>query len=216
MPRLAILIPTLVAPKENPALKMREELLKRLLAMLGPQLDAYDGQVVAIVNPDSGDKKIGCKRNELLDQAASIGAEYVSFVDDDDLVSAEYVKLVIAAIESKPDVVGIRGWMVINDLADAKRPFHHSIRNQEWTERDGLYLRYPNHLNPVRLELAQQVRFRPELSFHEDRIYADGLRPLLKTEVMIEEPIYLYLYRQLKHRTETAGRRTPRLIRRPQ
>ena len=117
--------------------------------------------------------------------------EYVAFVDDDDLVSNDYVGFILRAIDREPDVVGLHG--IITTNGKNAKPFIHSIKYKTWFENNGIYYRYPNHLNPVKRVLALQVKF-PDKSHGEDRDYSDRLFPLLKTEVMIEDPIYFYLY----------------------
>lgn len=58
-----------------------------------------------------------------------------------------------------------------------------------------VYYRNPNHLNPVKKELAIQVPYK-EINFGEDKDYSERLFPLLKTEVYISGIIYYYLYSQ--------------------
>ena len=71
--------------------------------------------------------------------------------------------------------------------------------------RDGFGVQYrpTNHLNPVRTELAKQVRF-PEKDFGEDSDYCDKLYEsgLLKNEVIIEDKImYHYFWSEKGTRT---------------
>lgn len=139
-------------------------------------------------------KSIGEKRNRLLMLAQG---DYVAFVDDDDRVSSKYVPLILDAIKTGPDCVGMRGMIWI--AGSFAGYFEHSIRNNEWKDnwsgKGCVFVRPPNHLNPVKRDLAIQVKF-PELSYGEDKDYSTKLFPLLKTEVMIERPIYQYFQRQ--------------------
>ena len=59
------------------------------------------------------------------------------------------------------------------------------------------YFRNPNHLNPVKRELALNTKF-PKLDRFEDKDYSARLLKLLNTEEYIEEPIYHYLFRKDK------------------
>lgn len=173
--RLSILIPTLTS---------RAALLAGLMAHLGER----DGLEV-LIDLDEGERSIGTKRNALVERARG---DYVAFIDDDDWVCDDYVSRVIEATESDPDVIGLRGVMT----TDGKRPrtFEHSIRYSDWhAAADGTLCRCPNHINPVRREIAARVPFL-ELSFGEDKAYSLVLRPLLKTEVMLDEPAYFYRY----------------------
>ena len=79
----------------------------------------------------------------------------------------------------------------------AERSFH-MLSIKEWSEKEDLniaghkfYLRYPNHLNPVKREYALKVGF-PEISMGEDKSYSQRILQYLNTEEYIEEPIYFY------------------------
>jgi glycosyltransferase involved in cell wall biosynthesis len=134
-------------------------------------------------------KNIGTKRNELLMAAQG---DYIVFIDDDDTISSNYIAKILAATESNPDCIGISG-MITTNGAD-ERQWHISKDFGSWYEKDNIYYRTPNHISPVRRELALQAGF-PEIAHGEDYEYSMRLLPLLKTEVKIEENIYHYDYR---------------------
>jgi glycosyltransferase involved in cell wall biosynthesis len=189
-PKLSILIPTL---------KNRRQFFVRLYANLDIQKNLLeDSGQVEILYDTRDDISIGEKRNNLL--AWSKG-DYVAFIDDDDLVAPNYIELVLKAIESKPDVVGMN-LIMTTDGQNAERSFH-TIQCKEWFEKSyifqgkKIYFRCPNHLNPVKRELALQVKF-PDISMGEDKDYSYRLLPLLKTEEWIDQPIYFYLFRRNK------------------
>jgi len=160
----------------------REDLLNRLLKMLERQTSK---QVEILVEKDDKEMTIGTKRNRLLEQAKG---EYVCYIDDDDMVSGDYIPRILKALETNPDCCGIEG--KINRRKNANL-FIHSTQYKTWFEKDGIYYRCPNHLNPVRRELALQVKF-PNKNHGEDIDYSYGILPLLKNEVYIKEPIYFY------------------------
>jgi glycosyltransferase involved in cell wall biosynthesis len=177
------------------SIESRQRELRRLKSRLAPQLtDAVE----LLVNIDRGQKTIGRKRNELL---ADASGDYIAYIDDDDLVSDDYVEKILAATASDPDCCGMEGIITFN--GENPKQFIHSLRYREWFERDGVYYRNPNHLSPVRRELAAQIGF-PEKNYWEDRDYSARLLPLLKREVYIEGPIYFYLY---------VKRKKPRIVR---
>jgi glycosyltransferase involved in cell wall biosynthesis len=181
MKRLSILVPTI---------ESRSDKLARLLSILHPQLtDAVE----VLTELDDGQKSTGLKRNALLERASG---EYVCFVDDDDIVSSDYVKRILQATASKPDCVGIH---LLHFRNDALIGFSfHSVRYTCWHEESDLATGYirayrcPNHLNPVRREYALKCRF-PDSSFAEDRVYSLKIREYLRSEEFILEPIYCYL-----------------------
>jgi glycosyltransferase involved in cell wall biosynthesis len=170
------------------SLKSRAALLKRLQDRLAPQLTP---DVEVIVKTDGGQMPIGRKRNALLDEAKG---DYICFVDDDDLVSEDYVALILAACACRPDVVSFNLQHLLNGnhIGDTE----HSLRHEIWINDTSVfphkYYRCPNHLNPVRRDLALKVRF-PEKNTLEDKEYSIKLRPMLKTEVMIQKQIYYYM-----------------------
>jgi glycosyltransferase involved in cell wall biosynthesis len=177
------------------SIESRRRELRRLRSCLAPQLN---DAVELLVNIDRGEKTIGRKRNELLEEASG---DYIAYIDDDDLVADDYVEKILNAVDSKPDCCGMEGIITFNG-ANPRR-FIHSLRYREWFEEEGVYYRNPNHLSPVKRELALEIGF-PEKNYWEDRDYSARLLPLLKREVYIEGPIYYYLY---------VKRKKPKLLR---
>jgi len=166
--------------------------LVELLDVLQPQVSAYGDAVEIIIETDIGQATIGAKRNRLLDKAQG---EYVAFVDDDDLVSEDYVERILAALEHRPACVGIEGVYTQGRQRGRPRRFVHSIRYDRWySEGTGdaeVFYRPPNHLNPVARDLAATVRFA-DRSHGEDHDYSMRLRPLLQSEQFVEGPMYFY------------------------
>lgn len=148
------------------------------------------GLPVEIISDVSMLYNIGVKRNHLLNCARG---EYIVMVDDDDLVSPDYVAKILAATETKPDCIGISGKISFNGREE--RQWHISKEFKSWYEHLGIYYRTPNHISPVRRELALQVMF-PPIHFGEDAEYSRNLLPLLKTEVIIPGNLYYYRYEQ--------------------
>lgn len=162
---------------------------RRLEQVLRPQLG--DHCELLTHNAPRGTMTTGAKRNELLRAARG---KYIAFIDDDDLVTKDYVQRIRGAAESDPDCVGMEITMYRRGV-NPQRCIH-SMRFDRWFDvadgpRRRIYYRCPNHLNPVRRELAQAVGF-PDLTVGEDRAYSLAIRPLLTTEVMLEGPIYTY------------------------
>jgi glycosyltransferase involved in cell wall biosynthesis len=164
-------------------LNSRAQIFQNLARVLRSQSNQNVEMLAAL---DNGEKSIGTKRNELLE--ASKG-EYVVFVDDDDMVSPFFVSHILKAIESKPDCCGIEGIITQNNIGPKK--FIHSIQYQDWFEKDEVYYRCPNHLNPIKREIALDVKF-PDQSWQEDKDFSQRLKGKLKNEVYIPGPIYFY------------------------
>jgi glycosyltransferase involved in cell wall biosynthesis len=182
--KLSILICTL--PK-------RSAMFGRLHTSLWGPILPYAGEI-EILFDDSPIDTIGEKRNRLLDRAAG---EYVCFIDDDDSVSTDYIKLLMEAIESECDCASLKGEITI----DGGKPeiFEHSLKYKEWKtnpqESEIRYERFPNHLNLCRASIAKQFKY-PEKNHGEDYDWSTQVHKsgLLKTEYYIERVIYYYKY----------------------
>lgn len=166
------------------SLTQRFKTLKELTEELKKQ---KTDRVEILIEIDGGQITTGAKRNLLLERAKG---DYVAFVDDDDMVSDDYVSKILKAIETCPDCCGMEGIITFQKRQE-RRLFVHSIQHKEWYEMDKVYYRCPNHLSPVKRELALQTGF-PDKTIGEDRDYSMRLLPLLKTEVYIDGPIYFY------------------------
>lgn len=169
-----------------PTMPKRADFLRRLMDRLEPQL--VPG--VSIVT-DAGEESIGKKRTRMI---ANATADYISFVDDDDLVAADYVPRILRALEGSPDVVG----MVVHVTMDGRpwQPsplFEHSLRyrhNHQWAGR----LRPPHHLCAMRRSIAASVPF-PDMNWGEDVSWARKIEPHLHQEAWPgDDPLYFYDY----------------------
>lgn len=141
---------------------------------------------------DKNKMTIGEKRNNLINTA---NGKYISFIDDDDMVSADYVNSIYNRLLKAPDCVSITGIMTTNGMMPKK--FIHSLAYITYYEKNNIYYRCPNHLNPMLKAIALMVKF-PEQSHGEDTDFALRLQKtgLLKKEEFINYPIYFYQYVQ--------------------
>lgn len=167
--------------------------LARLLSGLAPQIAPGAELLIA---SDAGEVSIGAKRQRLLEQARG---EFVVFIDDDDTVADNYVARLLGAIRAHPDVdcVTFRSQRYCDGAYEAECIYSLANRtNDGCEERDGVrtYIRFPYHVTPVRRELALQVGFE-ELDHREDTDFAERLRPRLRSEVHLDDPLYTYWWR---------------------
>jgi glycosyltransferase involved in cell wall biosynthesis len=164
----------------------RAEKLKRLLAILRPQITAD----VEIITDDRGRHiTTGQKRNELLHKAKGI---YSVFIDDDDIVSHDYVLKVLQASIHNPDCITFRGHMTTNGF----NRVNFVLRlGEKYEERNGIYYRFPNHIVPIKTQIGRQVAFE-NITHGEDYKWALQIkdRNLLKTEFYIDSELYHYDY----------------------
>lgn len=170
------------------SLQKRKCLLRRLINILDPQIDKYKSDIEILTDIDNGKLSIGQKRNKLIKKASG---KYIAFIDDDDLVFSNYIDKIMIALESNKDCCGLEG--IITTNGRDPRVFIHSIKYNRWFTKRRIYYRSPNHLNPVKRQIALKIKF-PHINKGEDRNFSRNIRPLLRTEEYIKGPIYKYLY----------------------
>lgn len=180
---MAITLSILIATMPTRAAK-----LASLMAILNTQIT----HEVEIITDASMNYNIGTKRNKLLSLASG---EYIVFADDDDFLSNNYVSLILDACKLGCDCIGISGTITTN--GHNKRQWHISKKYGSWYEFGMVYYRTPNHISPVKRELALKAGF-PEITFGEDAEYSRRLLPFLKTETIITQPLYHYDYYENK------------------
>lgn len=166
----------------------RTAMFTPLKAEIERQMSYHPGQVELIVNEHETDC-VGKKRNDLLDMATG---SHVVFIDSDDAIPPYYVAKILPIIEHvNPDCIGINGVITFN--GGNARKWYISKDYRGWYEENEEYFRTPNHISPVRRELALMVGF-PEVSFGEDFSFSKRLHSLLRQEAKIDEPMYFYHY----------------------
>ena len=138
---------------------------------------------------------IGEKRNRLLEMSTGL---YTAFIDDDDWISPDYVKEVLGALESRPDVVGIVGEISVDNprrFGKITKRFYHTLANRSYRNSPRGFERPPNHLNPMRRDVSTAFKFIDE-SMGEDTDWAMRIcrEQILKSEVFINRILYYYDY----------------------
>lgn len=182
---LSILIPTL---------KSRRTFLSDLLFVLNEQIykAGYLHEIEILTHDGEKPMKIGKKRNELLNNAKG---EYVCFIDDDDMVSSDYIETIMQGILKGADCVSLRGVRKEDGKIDGV--FEHSIKyNAYKTTKNAIkYERYPNHLNTIKASIAKQFKFQ-EINHGEDTDWATQIfqSGLIKTEYYTDKELYFYNY----------------------
>lgn len=153
------------------------------------------GDIEVLVCDDNGYYSIGSKRNTLLEWAKG---DYLCFFDDDDLPGETYIEEMMNAINGGYDCCELIGEITI----DGEHPklFKHFLGCEKYDEIDGVYVRYPNHLNCIKSDIAKQFKF-PDFSHGEDTDWATQIHKsgLLKTMYPVNKIIYHYKYRSIKN-----------------
>lgn len=186
---LSILIPTLSERFQQFSI-LRKELYS--------QIRGRNNEVEVLSLTDQRQETTGAKRNKLLNQAKG---EYVVFFDDDDWPEACYIDEILKGCSTGADCMAINGTITTNGK-DLKRWYisidHQYISSTDLLGRE-IYLRYPNHITPIRREHALKIGF-PDKTIGEDYDFATRMKEacLLKSEHTIIPPIYHYRFKSNK------------------
>lgn len=174
-----------------PTLGQRTGLFSRLMSVLMPQVDAADGRVKVLAWFNNGEPGLPHIRQGLV---MATETDYMSFVDDDDLVPAYFVEKTLDAMEQKPDYVGWKTRYYVDGVIRALVVQGLHVGHKWYSEGNTLY-RDVTHINPCKTKLAKLADFRniyPERI--EDRAWVRQMRPHLKEQVFIDEIMYYYYY----------------------
>jgi hypothetical protein len=144
----SVLIPTI--PGRETSLKRLLESIHEKTKRICPTL-----RVEISVGFDNRETSIGMKRESLLQNAKG---KYASFVDDDDEITDAYIEDLAATIEGNYHVMRLRGTM-------SGYHFVHSTDNKltDPMARGSEFLRPPNHLNPMLVDVAKFVHYKDSL-----------------------------------------------------
>jgi len=164
--------------------------LSQLLQVLTPQRTT---EVEVLVESDNGSMTTGMKRNILLQRSTG---KYVVFIDDDDMVSSTYIKDILTAAESNPDAIVFNGTMTTDGRDERK---WYISKDYSYEAKNRAYYRYPNHIVPIRREIAMAFPFM-DIRIGEDYAWATAIHNagLIKSEVKIEKELYHYQFRTNK------------------
>lgn len=175
----------------------RAEYLHRLTLSLDLQLSRRP-DVALLIRTCDPTLTLGVNR-EILRREST--AEYIAFMDDDDLPASDYIDTILPLLDGS-DYVGFDLQCYI-DGKPIDRVTKHSLAYGGWYETDECYARDISHVNPIRRDLAL---VEPMEGGHgEDKRWADRMRArgIVKTENYIPRVMYHYFFRSEKHYTET-------------
>lgn len=163
---------------------IQEQLFTQYNAL--PELDRE--RVEIIVLTDNKKMMLGHKRNVMVDIAQG---KYITFVDDDDRVSDDYIAELLAATASDADSIVFTAMVSLNG-AEAL-PCYYSKDFKRDYNKPKAYYRIPNHICCVKRERSLKSSF-PNILYGEDAGYGKVLLPFLKTEHKIDKVLYYYDY----------------------
>ena len=137
-----------------PTIPGREEKLRNLIRSIYDKVARIcpDLRLEICLSFDNRETSVGTKRQQLLTQAKG---KYLSFIDDDDEITDAYVEDLKACFDGGHPVMRLRGQI-------SPYTFTHSLENSLATTmaRGDVFLRPPNHLNPMMADVAKFVQFK--------------------------------------------------------
>ena len=166
----------------------RSQMFNAIKAKILNQIEKAKTNEVEVLSNDRLDITTGEKRNLLLAQSKG---DFIVFVDDDDDVYEYYVAEIVNTINENPniDCIGTNG--IISFNGQNSKQWFISISYKHWHESAGVYYRTPNHISPIRREIAIGIGF-PNQHHGEDFAYSMSILPHLHKEAIIAKPLYHY------------------------
>jgi glycosyltransferase involved in cell wall biosynthesis len=186
--------------------------LQRMMNRLLPQVERAKGQIEVLVFYNNMEHKIGYFRQKIMDEAQG---EYISFIDDDDLVVANFCDAILPLLDGV-DYIGFN--VELRNDGKTLKPVYHTLKYSKWGEDDQGFYRGVTHLNPLRTKLARKSHFPEEVENGEDYTWGCGVHTYMAehdrefTEHYIDRNMYLYDH----YGHEEIGRTPPSRIRKPQ
>ena len=140
-----------------PTIAGREASLARLIESIHEKMNRLSSHLRYIINTafDNREMSIGMKRQSLIQSSQG---KYSAFIDDDDEITDAYIEDLCETIRGSYPVMRLRGRI-------HPYTFTHSLENTLTSPmaRDEVFLRPPNHLNPIMTDVAKLIHFKDAL-----------------------------------------------------
>jgi 23S rRNA U2552 (ribose-2'-O)-methylase RlmE/FtsJ len=165
-------------------------LLERNNTFLNKLLDNINQQIVnkpveVLILSDNANRPVGTKRNDLLKLAKG---KYVSFVDDDDRISNDYVDSILKEIyEWESDVIVFDAEITFDGYNPKLVKYG---REYDYCEKPEAYYRHPNHLMVHKKENITE--YFKDIKTGEDDEWALRMLPRIVTQSRINKILYYY------------------------
>lgn len=174
-----------------PTMHSRKNLFNKLLSEVERQIsEIHNAKIEVLYEVDNGELTLGAKRNILISRCSG---KYCCFIDDDDIISPNYLKTFIPMLEQDYDCASFVGAYYHNGVF--KKLFYHSLDVLSWYETSDRYWRCPSPLNMIKTEICRKVQYA-DIRNTEDHEFSMRLinSKLLKKEYKIPySPIYHYI-----------------------
>lgn len=195
--QLSILIPSI--PERQHALGLLETEIDR-------QRNGLPVELLPNVTPrrTAGGPNIPMKRNQLYEMATG---KYSVQIDDDDMISADYIEHVLRACENGMDCITYDVKCIESPEVTTRAristeydDWYHKGVKTHYGNGDVIdygkynYLQAPYYKVPILTSLCRRVKLNEKLHWGEDADFMRRLRPLLQSEVYIPEELYIYYF----------------------
>lgn len=164
----------------------RQEKLHLLLKELDRQIPDT-AEVGARICYDNLQSSYGSKCNALLQ---SSDADYVSFIDDDDMVAPDFIQLVLTALDARPHYVGFPVKYTLNGEPQVR--VEHSLRHNGWQDTSEILKRDITQFNPIRRDLAMLGLWQGGNGAERDWSNAVRASAQCTEEIWIDKEMYYY------------------------
>jgi glycosyltransferase involved in cell wall biosynthesis len=187
-----------------PTMKSREKLFLQVLAEVERQINEIKtAKVEVLYESDNGELTLGAKRNLLISRSSG---KYCCFVDDDDVISPNFIKTFLPMLNDDYDCASLVG--AYYHKGKFIKLFYHSLDVKEWYETNDKFWRSPSPLNMIKTGICREIKYA-DIRNTEDHEFSKRLieSGLIKKEYKIPiVPIYHYvdgvkdIREELKHR----------------
>lgn len=192
MTMLSIMLPTTTDRRSS-----FYELLKEICFQIKNLKPEFQQRIELLIDEDNKEKSIGQKRQDLLLRAKGT---WVVGIDSDDMIAKTYLKDIVNALNANPltDHVGFLESCSRNGVLSVSL---FSIRYKKWAENIAGFdhIRCANPKSVIRRAKALQAGFN-NIRFGEDRLFSERVTPLLRSEIFINKPLYIYRYVSSGHK----------------
>lgn len=170
---------------------------------------APPGSVEFLFERDNGELTSGQKRNRLMSRCTG---DRVAFIDDDDLISDDYVSSILSACaDSEASVITFNLEMQFSVLR-----FRRLIKRTEYwrlhtgTDNRTAGLMSANHLCAWKSSIARKVAWDDMLGYGDDQLWYKPIincRHLSLTSFHIEKTLYFYMCNLNQSANQSSGKR---------
>lgn len=168
----------------------RFEKLKNLVSKIETQIKK-NSEIEILTLIDNKKRTVGKKRQDLIDISQG---DFISFIDDDDDISDDYIENILDVINQNPnvDVITFNQMAHINKNKPTPILFSLKHENEEYIEGRPTK-RKPFHMCVWNSKIAKSVKF-PNISKTEDWFWIEKLCEKAKSEYHIDKFLHYYIF----------------------